>query len=134
MFPVSPRSEEYFLSVSQVSSPCALSTSGSPAPGSLLNEVTGSYNSTVGSPITSLSITNYAVDLTLLLEPLIPLPDAMLLQSVPALMLPHTYPGCQPPHAPVPLVDQPPVVLSCEGPFDAFTEPDDTRDHPCCPC
>ena len=77
-----------------------------------------------------MSITDYAANLTLLSEFLIPFPDSMLLQPALALMLPHTYPGCQPPHAPVPSVDPPPAVLLCEGPFDAFTEPADTSDHP----
>ena len=61
MLPVSPRTDGYFPSVSPVSSPNTL------------------FDSAVGSPVTSLSITDYAADLTLLLEPLIPLPDAMLL-------------------------------------------------------
>ena len=60
---VSPRSDGYFPSVSSVSSP---GSPAAPAPGSVLNEVTGSFVSTVGSPVTSLSITDYAADLTLL--------------------------------------------------------------------
>ena len=76
--PVSPRSDGYFPSASSVSSPIALSTPGSPAvpaPGYLLNKATGSFDSTVGSPVTSLLITDNAADLTLLSEPLIPLLD-----------------------------------------------------------
>ena len=78
----------------------------------------------------SLSITDYAADLTLLLEPLIPLPEVMLVQSALAPVQPHTYAGCQPSHAHALSVDPPPAVLSCKGPFDAFTESADTSDHP----
>ena len=67
-----------------------------------MNEVTGSFDSAVGSPVTSLSITNYTVDFNLLSEPS---------------------------HAPALSVDPLPAVLSCEGPFDAFTEPADASDH-----
>ena len=52
VFPVSPRTDGYFPSVSPVSSPSALSTPGSsaaPGPGSLLNKATGPFDSTVGS-------------------------------------------------------------------------------------
>ena len=51
-----------------------------PATGSVMNEPTGSFDGAVGSPVTSLSITNYAADLTLLSEPLITLPEVMLLK------------------------------------------------------
>ena len=54
-----------------------------PASGSLLNEATGSFDSTFG---TFLSITDYAADLSLLSEPLIPLPDELLLLPVPVPM------------------------------------------------
>ena len=57
-------------------------------------------------------------------------PEVMLLQPAQALVLPNTYPGCQPSHAPAHSVDPPPAVLSHEGPFNAFTEPADTSDHP----
>ena len=69
VYTVSPRNDGYFPSVSPISSPNVLSTLGSPgtpATGSLLNEATGSFDSTVGSPVMSLSITDYAADLTLL--------------------------------------------------------------------
>ena len=42
------------------------SSSLSPAPGYRLNEVTGLFDSMVGSPVTSLSITDYTADLSLL--------------------------------------------------------------------
>ena len=119
MFTVSPGTDGYLPRVSPVSSP------GSPAAGSLLDEVTGSCHSTIGSPATSLFTTGHAANLQLLSEPLIPLPDAVLLLTDPALLLELTQP-CHdfiPPQEPVPSVDPPPAVLSREGPFDALTEP-----------
>ena len=73
--------------------------------------------------MTLLSITDYAVDLTLLSEPLIPLPEAMLLKPAPAPVRPNSYTGCQP----SPTLALSPAVLSRKGPF---TEPADTSDHP----
>ena len=64
MFPVSPRSDGYLPRVSPVTSP------SSPAAGSLLDDATGSYHSNIGSPATSLSITDHAANLQLLSEPL----------------------------------------------------------------
>ena len=78
IFPIGPRNIP--------SSPVA------PAPGSLLNEATGSFDSIVGSPVTSLSIIDYAADLSLLSEPFISLPDELLLQPVP--MRPQPSVGC----------------------------------------
>ena len=78
----------------------------------------------------SSSITDYAEDLTLLSEPLIPLPEVMLLKPAPAPVRPNSYPGCQPSPTPALSVDPSPAVLSREGPFNAFTEPADTSDHP----
>ena len=74
----------------------------------------------VGNLVTSLSITNYAADLNLLSEPLIPFPDEVFLQPDPALLLelPQTYPGFQPPQEPVPWVDPPLAVLSRQGSLD----------------
>ena len=97
---------------------------------SLLNKATRLFDSNVGSPVTSLSITDYAADLTLLSEPLILLPEVMLFQPAPAPVLPHTYTGCQPSLAPALSVNPSPAVLSHKGPFDDFTEPADTSDHP----
>ena len=63
---------------------------GLPVTGSVMNEVTGSFDSAVGSPVMPLSITDYAADLTLLTEPLIPLPKVMLLKPAP--VRPNSYP------------------------------------------
>ena len=63
VFPVSPRNDGYFPGVSPISSPSTLSTPRSlvtPATVSLLNKATGSFDSTAGSTVTSLSITDYA--------------------------------------------------------------------------
>ena len=92
-----------------------------------MNEVTGLFDNAVGSPVTSLSITDYAADLALLSQPLIPLLEVMMLKPAPAEVWPNSYPGCQPSAAPALSVDP---VLSREGPFSAFSEPADTSDHP----
>ena len=125
MYVVSLKNDGYFRSVSLISTPNALSKPGSPvspATGSLMNKVTGSFDSTVGSPVTSLYITDYTTDFNLLSEPLIPLLEVMLLQPAPV--------PVRPSHAPDLQVDPSPAVFSREGPFDAFTEPADTSDHP----
>ena len=91
VFQVSHEADGYFPDTSPVTSPDAqskLSSPVTPAPGSLSNEVTGLFDSIVGSPVTSLSISDYAADLTLLLEPLIPLPDELLLLPMPVPMRP----------------------------------------------
>ena len=78
VFQVSQKANEYLPDTSSVTSPDARSIPSSPvipASGSLLNEATGSFESIVGSPVMSLSITDYAADLSLLSEPLIPLLD-----------------------------------------------------------
>ena len=67
------------------------------------------YAPMYASSVTSLSITDYTADLNLLSEPLIPLPKVMLLQHAPSRST-HRQRSCQP--------------------FDAFTEPADTSDHP----
>ena len=104
-----------------------LSSSLSPAPGYQLNEVTGSFDSMAGSPFTSLSITDYTADLSLLSEPLIPLPDELLLLPLPVPMRPITSPEGQLPVESITLVDPSTVALSREGPFVASCEPGDTR-------
>ena len=95
-----------------------------------MNEATGSFDSAVGSPVTSLAITNYAADFTLLSEPLIPLPEVMLVKPAPALVRPTSYPNCLLSPTPALSVDPSPAALSRAGPFDVFTEPADTSDHP----
>ena len=120
MYAVSPRNEGYFPSVSPISTPITLSKPGSPVKpvtGSLMDEATGSFDSAIGSPVTSLSITDYAADLNLLSEPLVLLPEVMMLQSAPVPVRPSHAPGLP--------VDPSPAVLSHKGPFDAFTEPAD---------
>ena len=79
-----------------------------------------------------LSITDHAANLHILSEPLIPLPEAVLLDTDPArlLDLPQTYQDFVPPQGPVPSVAPPPAVLSREGPFDASIEPTATGGHP----
>ena len=66
--------------VSSVSSP---SSPVSPAVCSLLDEVTWSLDNNIGSPAMSLSITDHTANIHLLSEPLIPLPDATLLDTSP---------------------------------------------------
>ena len=123
MYAVSPRNDGYFPSVSPISLPNAMNTPDSPvtpATGAVMTEATG-----------SLSITDYAADLTLLSEPLTPLLEVMLLKPAPAPVRPNSYPGCQPSPALALSVDPSPAVLSHEGPFiNAFTEPAGTSDHP----
>ena len=111
VFPVlaaSPRTDGYIPLISPVSSP------GSPAAGSLPDEVAASCDSTIGSLATSLSITYHAANLQLLSPPLIPLPDTVLLHADPALLLKltQTYHDFLPPQEPVPSVD-PPLGLFC---------------------
>ena len=119
----------YLPRISPVSSP---GSPVAPAVSSLLDEVTGSYHSTIGSPATSLSITDHAANLHLLSEPLIPLPDAVFLHADPTLLLDLTqsYNNCIPTQEPVALVSPPPAFLSRERPFDASTEPAATSNHP----
>ena len=91
MYAVSPRNDGYFPHVSPISTPNALSKPVTPATGSLMNEVTGSFDSAVGSPVTSLSIADYTADLNLLLEPLIPLLEVLLLQTARPRCGPHMH-------------------------------------------
>ena len=91
MYAVSPRNNGYFPSASPISSPNAMNTPDSPvtpATGSVMNEATGMFDSAVGSPVMSLSITDYAADLTLLSEPL---PEVMLLKPALAPVRPNSY-------------------------------------------
>ena len=62
MFPVSTITDAYLPCISPVSSP---SSPVSPAVGSVLDEATGSYDSNIGSPAMSLSITDHAATLHL---------------------------------------------------------------------
>ena len=73
---------------------------------------------------------SHAVDFTLLSEPLIPLPDELLLLPMPVPMRPQPSPGGQPPLEPIASVDPSLVALSREGPFVANCEPGDTGGHP----
>ena len=95
-----------------------------------LNEVTGSFDSIVGRQVTSLSITDYTADLSLLSEPLIPLPDELLLLPLPVPMRPIPSPEGQLPVEPITLVDPSLMALSREGPFVASCKPGDTGGHP----
>ena len=63
-----------------------------------------------------LSMTDFAADLSLLSEPLIPLPDELLLLPLP---VPIPSPEGQLPVEPITLVDLSPLALSREGPFVA---------------
>ena len=60
------------------------------ATGSVMNEVTRSFDSAFGSPVTSLSITDYDADLALLSELLIPLLEVMLLKPAPVQVRPNS--------------------------------------------
>ena len=129
VFVVSPDTDGYLPRISRVSSP------GSPVvptAGSVLDEVTGSFYSTLGSPATSLSIMDHATNLHLLSEPLIPLPGAVFLQADPILLLDLTqsYDDYIPTQVPVASVSQPSAFLTREGPFDASTEPAAISNHP----
>ena len=102
-----------------------------PTVGSLLDEATGSFDSNIRSTATSLSITDHAANLHLLLEPLSPLPDAVLLDTDPARLLDLTqiYQDLVPPQGLDPSVAPSPAILSREGPFDASIEPTATGGH-----
>ena len=128
VYTVSPETDGYFPSVSPVSSPGSLVASTA---GSVLDEVTGSFHSTLGSPATSLSIMDNASNLHLVSEPLILLPDMVFLQADPTLLLDLTqsYDDCIPTQVPVASVS-PPSAFSREGPFDASTESAAISNHP----
>ena len=81
VFMVSPRTDGYLPCVYPVSSPSSPVSPAAPTVGSLLDEATGSFDSNIGSPATSLSITDLTANFHLLSEPLIPLPDAILLDT-----------------------------------------------------
>ena len=76
---------------------------------------------------TFLSLTEHAADLSLLLEPLIWLPNEMLLIPMPVLMRPQSSHGQQSPGESFTSVDSSPLDLSREGPFDAYCEPEVNR-------
>ena len=129
VFQVSQEHDGYLPETSQITSPEARSRQSSPlvpAPGYRLNEVTGSFDSIVGRQVTSLSITDYTADLSLLSEPLIPLPDELLLLPLPVPMRPVPSPQGQLPVEPITLVDPSLMALSREGPFVASCKPGDT--------
>ena len=135
VFTVCPRTDGYLPCVSLVSSPSSpvsLAAPAAPTVGSLLDEATGSFDDNIGSPatLTSLSITDHAANLHLLSEPLIPLPDAILLDTDPARLPDLTHQDFVPPQGPVSSVAPPPAVLAWEGPFHASIEPTATGNHP----
>ena len=94
-----------------------------PAVSHLLDEATGSYHSTIGSPVTSLSMMDHASNLHLLSQPLIPFLDALFLHADQTLLLDLTqsYNDYILTQEPVSLVSQLPAFLSREGLFDAST-------------
>ena len=108
VFSVSPRSDGYLPLVSPVSS------QGSLTAGSLPDEAAASRDSTFGSSAMSLSITDHAANFQLLTPPLILLPDTVLIQADPALLLKltQTYSDFLLPQEPVTAVDPQPV---CPG-------------------
>ena len=136
VFPVFQVSQEhvgYLPETSPVTSPEAHSKQSSPlapAPGYRLNEVTGSFDSMVGSPVTSLSVTDYTAHLAMLSEPLIPLPNELLLLPLPVPMRPIPSPDGQLPVEPIALVGPYPLTLSREGPFVTSCKPGDTGGYP----
>ena len=129
VFAVFTETNEYIPRISPVLSPGSLVA---PAVGPLLDEVTGSFHSTIGSPATFLSMTNHATYLHLLSDPLISLPDAVFLHAEQTLILDLTqsYNDCIPTQEPIALVSPRPAFSSREGPFDASTEPATTENHP----
>ena len=72
IFQVSQDNVRYLPDTSPVTSPDSQNIPG--APDSQPHEATGSLDSIAGSPVTSLSITDFAADLSILSDPLIPLP------------------------------------------------------------
>ena len=76
LFTTSPRADGDMPYLSPISSPVA---------GCLPDEVAGSRDGAIGSPATSLSITDHTVDLQLMTPPLIPFPDTILVQADSAL-------------------------------------------------
>ena len=148
LFQVSLETGGYFPDTS----PSSLDTL---AHGSLPPEATGSLNSFVGSLAMSLSLTGHTADLSLLpnirrtclycrtygglvsiaghtadlsllTDPLISIPDEMLLLP----MRPQWSPGRQSPGELLTSVDSSLLDVSCEGPFDAYCELSDTGNHP----
>ena len=82
VFQVSPDAEGYFPDMSPVTPTDLRNLPKAPytlAHGSLPPEATGSLDSFIGSPVTSMSLTEDAADLSLLPNPLILLLDEMLL-------------------------------------------------------
>ena len=101
LFQVSPEADGYCHDTSQVTPPEPQNLPTSPdtlAHGSLPRE---SLDSFVGSPVTSLSLTEHTADLSLLPDLLISLPDEMLL-------LPMPVPGRQSPGESLASVDSSP--------------------------
>ena len=94
------------------------------------NEATRLSDSIVRSPAMPLSIIDFAVDLTLLSEPLIPLSDELLLLPVPVPERQQPSPGVLPPMEPIVSVDTSQVDRSREGLFDAYCGPSDSDGHP----
>ena len=78
VFTVSPRTDGYLPCVSPFTS---LVSPAAPTVGSLLDEATGSFDSNIWNPVTSLLITDHTANLHLLSEPLIPFPDAIHLDA-----------------------------------------------------
>ena len=105
VFAASPRSGGYLPLISPVSSLQSPSSHASPDAGSLPDEAAASRDSAIGSPATSLSITDHTADLHLMTPPLIPIPDMVFLQADPALLLEltQTYYDFLPPQEPVPI-------------------------------
>ena len=124
MFTVSPETDGYLPRISPVSSPGCTGYGLSAGQG---DWVVSQHHRESGYVAV-----HYGPCSELLSEPLIPLPDAVLLHTDPALLLKltQTYHDFIPPQQPVPSVDPPPAVLSGEGLFDASTEPAATSDHP----
>ena len=104
----SPRSVGYLPLLLHISSPESPSSRASPVAGSLPDEAAELCDSAIGSPATSLSITDHTANLQLLTPPLIPLLGTILVQADPALLLEltQTYQDFfLLPQEPVPAVD-----------------------------
>ena len=132
VFQVSPDDEGYYTDTSSVTPPDLRNLPKSPdtlAHGSLPLEATGSLDSFVGSPVTSMSLTEDAADLSLLPDPLILLQTKCYFYRCQS-RCDRSRSGASITGESLASVDSSPLDLSREEPFDAFCEPCDIGGHP----
>ena len=148
----SPKSLDRPNSPGSPNSPDSQRLLAGPADDSRLDDTTGSYESALGSPATSLGITVLTAHLDIVEKPVLPATGLACFPPDPSRMLDWTqnYPDFIPPVGPVHSVVQPPlvlsqdftppvgsvqsvvpppVVLSQEGLFDVLSEPGAAGDH-----